>query len=166
RFFLLFDGPVKLASPVLSRKDQERWHLGGRPVEYETEWRLRHWQTQDRGGITRQTLEIVGDNPRHPAILQNFACRLPILTEKKTCTLLISFQALVRASSHARVPRPIGNRRRKPPRREKRARLGRSQIGRQFAQLHRFVSLFDSASEFGLIGPQARVPITQDRKDR
>ena len=72
----------------------------------------------------------------------------------------------MRASSHARLARPIGNRRRKPPRRKKRALLRRSQIDREFAHLDRFVSLFDSVSELGLIGPAARVPITQDRKDR
>ena len=152
--------------PFWAERTRNRGTWAGVLSSTETERILRHCQTENRGGIPRQTFEIVGNDPRHPAILQNFACRLPILTEKKTRALLNSFQALVRASSHARLPRPIGNRRRKPPRRKKRALLGRSQIDCQFAQLHRFVSLFDSASELGLIGPEARVPITQDRKDR
>src|SRR5260370_13402230 len=126
----------------------------------------RHRSTREGRGIQRDGFEIVGDNPNNLVVFQNFARSSPIFCKKKIGAVCNSREALVRAASHGRLPRPICDRWRKPPWRKKGTHLRRWQVQRQMAHLHRFVPRHDSAGIFHLVRPKSRVPIAQNRKDR
>src|SRR5436190_6868595 len=163
---LLFNDSVELAGSVLRCNHQEPRHSGGRSVQHDANWVLRHRQAQNLGGILGRALGIVHDHPGHFVILQDFASRLPIFTDKEPCALRNAIHTLVGASSYTRLTRPISDLWRKPPLRQKRTPLERLHIQRKLVQLHRFVPLLDPAHVIRFVRPKSRVPIVQNREER
>ena len=93
-------------------------------------------------------------------------CFLQILRKKKSRALLDPVKTLMRASRDSRLPGPVGNRRRKPPRCKKRMHLWRSQTDRKIANLHGFNPSFHPVSQLCFVWPKPFVPVSQNRKNR
>ena len=116
------------------------------------------WLIQNGCGILCHAVGIVSENPRHVAFLKNLACFLQILRKKKSRALLDPVKTLMRASRDSRLPGPIGNRWRKPPRCEKRMHFWRSQSERKTANLRGFNPSFHPAQPIALRSARAVRP--------
>src|SRR5262249_35783997 len=115
---------------------------------------------QDSSRILRYAIRIVSENPCDSAFLKDFARLLQILGKKKFRAVLDPAKTFVRASRDARLPGPIGNRRRKPPRCKKRMHLRRSQSESKIANLRGVNALFYASRQLRFFRPEAFVPIS------
>src|SRR5437868_4206811 len=97
------------------------------------------------------------------SITKDFTPALEIVCQKKSSAGDNSVECFMRAAGNAGLSRPVNNRRRQPPGRKKRARLGGANGHRQFAELDCFISVRNSAGQLGLVRPNLRVPESKHR---
>ena len=94
----------------LCDETQKCWDLAGATIEQITPSVFGNWVAKNLRRILRHPIGIIRDDPGNIVSVNYLHCFFRILRFKKFGGFNYSLNALMRASAHPRLPRPVTNR--------------------------------------------------------